>query len=185
MSHFEHGFLQALFASGDIGLGLVDTDLRYVMVNDTLAAVNGLSAEEHAGRSVREVLPAFADQIEAMLRQVIDTREPLIDFTVQGLPTDPSADRHFLGTYSPLIDGDSVIGVGALLVEITERVRSERSLTEQARSVYDNVVQDLTVAQLAMEQGEKDETSEAIKRALVVAKRVASNVLIDGFVKGG
>ena len=183
MSHFEHGFLQALFASDDIGLGLVDTDLRYVMVNDTLAAVNGLPAEEHANKLVRDVLPGFADEIEAMLRQVIDTREPLIDFTLQGLPTDPSADRHFLGTYSPLIDRDSVIGVGALLVEITARVRSERSLIEQGRSVYENVVQDLTVAQLAMEQGEGDEAYEAVKRALDVAKHVASNVLIDGFVK--
>lgn len=182
MSHFEHGFLQALFASDDIGLGLVDTDLRYVMVNDALAAINGLPAEEHEGQLVRDVLSSFADEIVAMLRHVIETREPLVDFALQGLPADPSADRHFLGTYSPLIEGDSVVGVGALLVEMTERVRSERSLIEQARSVYDNVVQDLTVAQLAMEQGEEDEAYAAVKRALDVAKRVASNILIDGFV---
>jgi transcriptional regulator with PAS, ATPase and Fis domain len=183
MSHFEHGFLQALFASDDIGLGLVDTDLRYVMVNDKLAAINGLPAERHLGRPVREVLPAFADPIEAMLRSVIETREPLVDFSLQGLPTDPSADRHFLGTYSPLVHGDSVIGVGALLVEMTERVRSERALMEHARSVYENVVQDLTVAQLAMEQDDDDQAYEAVQRAMKVAKRVASMVLMDSFVK--
>ena len=179
MSHFEHGFLQALFASDEIGLGLVDTDLRYVMVNDALAEANGVPADEHAGRTVREVLPAFADQIEPMLQSVIDTREPLVDFAIQGVPSDATADRHFLATYSPLVQDDSVIGVSALIVEVTQRVRSERSLVEQAHRVYENVVQDLTVAQLAMEQGDGERAYEAVRRALDVAKRVASSVLMD------
>ena len=182
ISHFEHGFLQALFASDEIGLGLVGTDFRYVMVNDALAEANGIAAEQHVGRTVREVLPEFADQIEGMLQSVIDTREPLVDFAIQGVPADPTADRHFLATYSPLVQDDSVIGVSALIVEVTQRVRSERSLVEQAHRVYENVVQDLTVAQLAMEQGDGESGYEAVQRALDVAKRVASSVLMDRFV---
>lgn len=35
---FEHGFIEGLFEVAHIGLGLVDLDLRYVRVNDALAA---------------------------------------------------------------------------------------------------------------------------------------------------
>lgn len=39
-----------------------------------------------------------------------------------------------------------------------------------------------SVAQLAMEQGDGERAYEAVRRALDVAKRVASSVLMDRFV---
>ncbi len=63
-----------------IGLAVLDTDLRYVSVNPALERINGIPAEEHLGRSVREVLPFLdVDSIESAVRQVLHTGEPLID----------------------------------------------------------------------------------------------------------
>src|SRR5688572_19660394 len=96
MSRFEHGFPEALFESDEIGLGLVDTDLRYVRVNETLAFINGVPAEDHVGRTVREVVPDFADLAEAVLHQVIQTSRPVIAVEVPGVtPSRPDDERFF------------------------------------------------------------------------------------------
>src|SRR5688500_3620751 len=94
---FEHGFLEALFDTAGIGLGLVDTDLRYVRVNDQLASINGLPADDHIGRKVIDVIPTLADLAEPLLRRVIETKTPVTDLELSGpTPADLEADRHFL-----------------------------------------------------------------------------------------
>ena len=50
--------LDALVSAAPIGQGFLDTDFRYVRVNDALAEINGVPAIDHIGRTVREVLPA-------------------------------------------------------------------------------------------------------------------------------
>lgn len=177
---FEHGFIEALFEVADIGLGLVDLDLRYVRVNESLAATNGVSAAEHEGRSIREVIPGLADLAEALLRRVIDTGEPVVDLELSGAtPADPEADRNFLVSYYPVRDGDAVIGIGAVVLEITEQVRAQRELTRQAHQIYESVVQDLTVAHLAFEAGNAAAAQAAVSSALGSAKEIASSVLVE------
>ena len=56
-----------------IGLCYFDADLRYVEINEWLAALNGLTPAEHLGRTIRDILPSVADGVERQLRQVIQT----------------------------------------------------------------------------------------------------------------
>ncbi len=179
LSRFEHGFLEALYQSQDIGLALVDRDLRYVRVNQTLAEINGVPAADHEGRTMREILPDFAGMLEPLVQSVIEKREPIADLKVSGpTPANPEADRHFRGGYYPIFDGDDVIGVGALIVEVTESVRSQRELTSQAHEIYESVVQNLAVAQLALDQRDEQMAYDALQRALGQAKHIASAVLL-------
>ena len=60
------------------GFCYFDTDLRYVEINDWLAAINGMSPAEHLGRTVGEILPSVAEAVERQLRQVIETGEPIL-----------------------------------------------------------------------------------------------------------
>ncbi len=46
-----------IVAQSPIGLAVLDADLRYVSVNPALEQMNGLTADEHLGRTTREVLP--------------------------------------------------------------------------------------------------------------------------------
>ena len=61
-----------------IGLCYFDADLRYVEINEWLAALNGLTPTQHEGRTVRDILPSVADSVEGQLRQVIQTGEPIL-----------------------------------------------------------------------------------------------------------
>ena len=175
---FEHGFIEALFEAASIGLGLVDKDLRYVRVNDSLAAINGKKASEHEGRPVREVIPELADLAEALLTQVIETRSPVLNLELSGgTPADPDADRHFRLSYYPVFEQDEVIGVGAVVLEETERVRGQRRLAEQAHSVFEDVLQHLVVVKLSLELGDTDKALATTEKALESARKITSSIL--------
>lgn len=186
LSTFERGLLEALYDSDDVGLVLLDTNLHYVKVNDTLAELNGIPASEHEGRSIREVLGDLADLVEPAIKQVMASRQPLTNLDLSG-PTagDPTADRHFHGGYYPVMHEGEVIGVGALIIEVTQKVRIEQEIVAQARTIYESVVQDLTIAQLALDEDEHATTYQALSRALRAAKRIASKSLLTDIVPPG
>src|SRR5207244_4325824 len=48
--------LDSVFAAAPVGMALMDTAFRYVRVNEALARMNGLPADEHFGRTLRDVL---------------------------------------------------------------------------------------------------------------------------------
>src|SRR2546425_12529476 len=52
--------LDAFFTTAPAGLAILDRELRYVQLNETLALMNGRPVADHLGKSVREVLPAIA-----------------------------------------------------------------------------------------------------------------------------
>ena len=70
--------LIGMFAQAPIGLCCFDRTLRFVYINDYLATINGISVEEHLGRSIRELIPDVAAGVEEQLRQVIETGESII-----------------------------------------------------------------------------------------------------------
>ena len=45
--------LKGLYKEAPIGLCYLDADLRYIHINDWLAAINGLPAEQHLGKTSR------------------------------------------------------------------------------------------------------------------------------------
>lgn len=122
--------VDALLSSSLIGLGFIDTRLRYVRVNEALAALNGPSAAEHVGRTVREVLGAYADVVEPILRRVMETGVPVTNLELTATPpATPDRERTFSVSYFPVrIPSGETIGVGAAIVEITERRQAEARL---------------------------------------------------------
>ena len=65
--------LNSIYATAPLGLAVLDTELRYVRVNDLLAEKNGIPADQHIGRTVREIVPSIADNIETVCRELIAT----------------------------------------------------------------------------------------------------------------
>ncbi|MEU6091864.1 SpoIIE family protein phosphatase [Streptomyces sp. NPDC047085] len=110
-----------------IGLAVLDTELRFVSVNPALEKINGVTAERHVGRTLREVLPQLAlDALESAARRVLDTGDPLIDDTVVGrTPADPDEDHTWSLSLYRLDDAmENVLGVALSLVDITEQHRA-------------------------------------------------------------
>jgi PAS domain S-box-containing protein len=122
--------LQTIYASVPVGLAFVDKNLRFVSINETLAEFNGLSVDEHVGRTLGEVLPAeLAEQIEPIYRRVIEMGEPVTDQELRGATYSlPVVMRDWLVSYHPVKDTEGeVLGVTTLVQEITERNRAEEA----------------------------------------------------------
>ncbi|GAA1939338.1 SpoIIE family protein phosphatase [Kitasatospora viridis] len=123
-----------MVAQSPIGLAVLDTDLRYVMVNPALERLNGLPAAQHIGRDVREALP-FLDTaaVEASMRQVLASGEPLVDqFTFGRTLADQGADRAWRASYFRLEDSiGRVIGLAVSVLDVTEQ---QRVTAEAARA---------------------------------------------------
>ncbi|MCH7779161.1 MAG: PAS domain-containing protein, partial [Gemmatimonadetes bacterium] len=104
------GDLNRIFREAPIGLCCLDTDLRFVQINDWMAAINGLSIEDHLGRTIGEVLPDVAAGIEAQFRRVLETGEPILEGTVEAeTPARPGIRRTFQHNYYPLKSGDGTV----------------------------------------------------------------------------
>ncbi|MGW7080001.1 SpoIIE family protein phosphatase [Streptomyces sp. NPDC054866] len=116
-----------LVAQSPIGLAVLDTDLRYVAVNPALERINGVSAEEHLGRRIGDVLPTLdVDAVEAAMRQVLSTGVPIVDQASSGrTPADPDNDHAWSTSYYRLEASDGhVLGIAVSLVDTTERHRA-------------------------------------------------------------
>src|SRR5689334_8353362 len=76
--------LKQLYDTAPVGLGFVDTELRYLRINEQLASINGRPVVAHLGRTLREIIPEIAPQVEPFYRRVIETGEPALNFEVHG-----------------------------------------------------------------------------------------------------
>lgn len=123
-----------LISQSPIGLAVLDTDLRYILVNPALERLNGLAAADHLGLRVTEALPFLdASAIEVAMRQVLDTGVPLLDqFEVGRTFGEGGKEQAWSVSYYRLEDTNGqVLGVAASVIDVTER---HRATTETARA---------------------------------------------------
>jgi PAS domain S-box-containing protein len=121
-----------LFESTPNGIGLWDREFRFQRVNRALAAINGLPQEAHVGKHLREVVPALADRVEPLYRQVLTTGKPLINMELEGETGGfPGEQRFWRASYYPVHGtGGQVDGVGVIVVDMTDSRRAERAVRE-------------------------------------------------------
>ena len=126
--------LNTIFASTPVGLGVLDADLRYIRVNQTLAAIDGLPVIVYPGRTPAELLSDLAPTFDPILRRVLTTGKAVHDIEIhRATPARSEAARTWLTSYYPVRgDGYAVTGVGVVLVDITERTQAEAALQRQA-----------------------------------------------------
>ncbi len=116
------------FKDAPVGLCYLDTELRYVQINDFLAAINGLSAKEHIGKSITEVLPQIAAAgVEKEMRGVLESGDPIIRGTVAAeTPACPGEERMYMHDYHAIrTDDGEIIGVSCCVVDMTDLRRAE------------------------------------------------------------
>jgi PAS domain S-box-containing protein len=131
-----------IYHSAHVGLCVLDRDLRFVHINAHLAQINGIPADDHIGRTVREILPALAEVLEPGLRRVIDTGEAAHDVEVSGeTSAQPGVRRIFTESWLPLRDArGEVVGINIVAKEITEERAAFEALAasrERYRMVTD------------------------------------------------
>jgi len=140
--------LSAYFSASKVGLCILDSDSRYLAINRTLAEMNGIPAEAHLGKSVREMLGDFAELIKPQLGQVLATGQPILDLEISSILPTRSEPGHWLEHYVPIKDATgNVTQVGVIAIEITEQKKLEESL----RSVSEKLTEEKKRQQVLME----------------------------------
>jgi PAS domain S-box-containing protein len=138
--------LSAIYSSAPVGLAFLDARLRFVSANDEIAAIDGVAAGAHSGRTVREVLPGVADGIEPLLERVAIAGISLLEREVRASAPDSSgAQRDWLVSLEPVFDDRrDVSGITMVLSDITERKRAEaerRALHDELVASYERIQQ--------------------------------------------
>ena len=122
--------LDTIISSAPIGFAFHNCDLAIERINESLATIVGLTVEEHLGHTLHEIAPEVAEAIEPYLRQVLETGEPILDIELSGKPFAVHGRQHYwLASFYPVrMQGGELLGIGALVSDITERKRVEERL---------------------------------------------------------
>ncbi|MEU3610220.1 SpoIIE family protein phosphatase [Streptomyces sp. NPDC035033] len=125
-----------LVSQSPIGLAVLDTELRYALVNEALERFDGMPAARHLGRRPSEVLAGVdAAPLEEAARRVLETGTPLLGLQVTGTaPADPEGGEHAWSvSFYRLEAADRVLGVAAWVVDVTERHRADAAADRSRR----------------------------------------------------
>lgn len=152
---FPQPALQLIYDTAPIGLACLSPDCRYLQINQHLTEICGISVEDHLGRSVRDCVPALADSVEAIVRSIMETGEPVVGIEVAGQRSDQSEERSWITYWHPLhAPSGEIVAVNVAAEEITERKRSEREM-RRAREAAEQALEHLRETQASLIEAEK------------------------------
>jgi len=122
--------LDSMLANAPIGLVFFDRQARIVRVNEIFAKMTGVALSRHLGRMLPELLPEpTASRLEDAVRQVIETEATVHDLEVTGQRNDGGGPWTWLVTAYPVRPtAEKVRWVGAIVIDVSERKRSEDAL---------------------------------------------------------
>ena len=121
--------LDAFFLNAPAGFAFLDKDLRHVRVNEPLARMVGVPADELIGKTIREFVPYHADELEPLLRAVLETGESVTGIELASL----DGERHYLVSYYAIEGEGGTGGIGETVVEVTHLKSVERRLEDANR----------------------------------------------------
>lgn len=129
--HDEEAILAA-FLELPVAVAILDCDLRFVAVNEAMAAINGLPPGEHVGRLATELLPALDLATWDALRDVIATGRPKT-FLVRGQTQMGDYDGAWQEQFHPWRShaNGEIRGVVATAIDVTEQQRLQLTAARQ------------------------------------------------------
>ncbi|MFE4383160.1 SpoIIE family protein phosphatase [Streptomyces cyaneofuscatus] len=123
--------LEGFLTRSPVGMAVLDPELRYIWLNDTLEQFGGVPREQRLGRRPADVLPGLlAAPLERLMRQVLATGVPVTDYEYLGWSwADPNRRRAYSSSFFPLADAEeNRIGIGYMVLDVTDRWNARRLL---------------------------------------------------------
>lgn len=128
----EADSLELVLRHSPLGFALIDRSFRYVRINEKLAELNRHSVEEHLGKTIREMVPHLAPQIEERVRHVFVRQAAVLNEELTGSsPKIPSREGQWLVTYYPIPLRDPQY-VGVMVTEVSDRKAASDQLRQFA-----------------------------------------------------
>ena len=136
--------IEQIYRYSPVGLFFIDTNYRYVRINEHMAEMHGLPVSAHIGRTLREVVPGIADELMEIFRPVYERGEPVLNAEVYGAaPTASGVQRDWLANYFPFrSELGEVTGLIGAVTDITDLKQAQLALRqseERFRTIFDSV----------------------------------------------
>jgi PAS domain S-box-containing protein len=168
--------LRLVYETAPIGLAFLSTDCRYVLINQHLTEICGISIADHIGRSVRETVPQVAEQVELIVQTILRSGAPVTGIEINGQRPDGSnVERVWVTYWHPLKNrSGEVIGINVAAEEITERKRVEADLAasdERLRAL------NATLAKRVEAQAHERERIWQLYQDLLIVTDLSGNVV--------
>ena len=109
--------LDSVYDQTPVGLAFLDPELRFVRVNEALAAIDSRPVSEHVGRPLAEFLTANAEELIARLRDVVAGGEPVHQY--ERVDPGPPLRVFSIEAHAVRHDGQ-LLGVGMVVVDVTD-----------------------------------------------------------------
>jgi PAS domain S-box-containing protein len=122
--------LATIFETSPVGIALLDTQQRFIAINEALAQINGLTREQHLGHSIAELFGQSDPQIVEVFHQIYTTGNPFIspNFAVNVPGRNDRTPGYYNVYYLPTTNSNhQVEDVLVYVVDVTEQVRLERA----------------------------------------------------------
>ncbi len=111
--------LEDLCNNAPVGLSYLDTELRYIHINEYLARMNGFPVAYHIGRKITEILPDVVS-IEHKLRNVLAEGKPVINEIVQGATQDNSEIDRVVSYYPDKAEDGQIVGIRCVVKDVSK-----------------------------------------------------------------
>lgn len=127
--------LVTIYNEAPVGLAVIDANFRFIRINARLAEINGIPAEDHIGRTIREVVPTLGDFGEDLVKRVIAGGKAIRNLEIEGeTAAQPGRTRSFIEHWSPLKDASGrVVAVNVVVEEVTDRKEAVQRIAESER----------------------------------------------------
>jgi PAS domain S-box-containing protein len=120
--------LDAFLQNAPVGMAFYDKQLRYVHINKCLADANQLPIEAHLGKTPREVMPDYPEELLSEFESVLTSGQAILNrvVTERGSETGEIWQLNLF----PVRRDDESIGLGVIAQAVTERIRTEKRLRD-------------------------------------------------------
>jgi diguanylate cyclase (GGDEF)-like protein len=128
--------LGVLVHESPVGFAFVGVDARLVRLNGALAVVNLGAPADQLGRPISELGPELWPTLWPAYQQVLETGEALRNVEVERVTAaGPGEAKAWLANLYPVMAATETLGVGVIVVDISERKKLEQAAEALTESV--------------------------------------------------
>jgi PAS domain S-box-containing protein len=138
-THLEE--VESVYAHAPVGLALLDRELRFVRVNERLAALTGCPVAEHLGVAAERIVPETARTLSPIARRVLDTGESARGIVLRGEDVGtPDVDRTLRVSLAPVRGAvGEVIGIIVVVHDVSDLVRAQEEALAARREALERL----------------------------------------------
>jgi len=121
--------LSVLFRSSAVGVAICDRQFRFRAINDALAAMNGIPAKAHLGKSIHVILGKACEKVLPAFQHVFSTGQPVVNFEITAELPKRRHPGQWIANYLPIRNrAGHVQEIGIVIVELTKQSAIEACL---------------------------------------------------------